>query len=204
MNGHGEFLAEVDRAVPGGLQHVNNEQGHFIRQTILPFYKDNVSVAKTFIPVFPISQSTFTAAVRGDLDVAKLIAKHCPFTGEVPDATLLSPQFIEYVFREAPKFACNLPRCPQLVAAFTPELLDFVMEQVRRYVYSEKIIKRLPVIKRRVYAHRKLVEWRNVKTLLFLGKLSTVASLNLEIVQFLGLAEPSWRRVLSLIARQIY
>jgi len=178
---------------------------HTIKNDILPEFAGNKLVALAFIPLYPFSQERFTHTVKADLDVAKTIARCCTFYGYVPYPTRTNVAFIDYVFREAPAFAYQLPRCSNLVRAFTSDLMELVMDRVRTGLYSEKMFKYLPVLKRRVYAHYKLVEYDQFVRLLVCKKLASVDTLNREVAEFLGLAvSRRWRGVLKLVAGQIY
>ena len=177
----------------------------WINDVVLPEFSGNKLVALEFIPIFPFSQERFKDEVKANLEVAKTVAKCCKFYGYIPYHTRASVAFIDFVFREAPTFAFQVPRCANLVRAVTPELMDLVMDRVRTGAYPEKIFKYLPLLKRRVYAHHKLVEHDYFMLLLFQKKLSSVESLNREVAEFLGLTiSRRWRSVLKLVADQVY
>jgi hypothetical protein len=203
-----EFLDKVERLYPGGLKNVTSSaQKWVIKLQVLPAFRNNRLVAAAFIPLFPCAETSFDDSVKNDVKVACVVVKHCKFFGgEIPYSVRVMPEFVDFVFREAPEYAHRIPRGRSLVLTFTPGLMEHVMQKIKRGTYSETILKRLPVLKRRVYAHQKLVEHEQFLVLTMQENVRRIpVELRRHVADFLGLATSRrWRSILSLIERQIY
>jgi len=169
-----------------------------------PSLQKNVEIAACILRIDAWKRWLFEDEVCYDLTVVKILMEH----EMVPPQVLKDPAIIDYVFRENPGYVRHLPR-GRLIRAFTPTLLEHVMEKIRTMVYSQKLLKDIPVIVRRTYAHHKIRERSSFLELVFENRTNLVSRLPVELKKevagFLGLVvSQRWLDVLHLVQRQIY
>jgi hypothetical protein len=157
----------------------------------------------TSVGVFDLSDFAMVKAAVKQFRVAPHVA------GSLPDEINHNPAFVEFVFREAPHFAPYVHPSQACNDVFTPTFMEHVMTQIRTMVYSEKIIKYVPLVKRRLYAHHKLNERESFHQLLFEDRRNIVSrlpsELKREVAGFLGLVTSErWLNVLTLVNKQVY
>ena len=119
-----------------------------------------------------------------------------------------NPEFIEFVFREAPHYAKYIDPSQELMKTFTPKLMEHVMNKIHTMAYSQQMMMYLPLVQRRMYAHHKVREREGFHMLLFKGKnvVSRLPSeLKQEVANYLGLVKSRrWLQILELVNRQVY
>jgi hypothetical protein len=198
------FCHKFDRVTKGGT---------YLRwgvvTMVLPRYSTNRLVAKHLIPLFPTSYGEFDASVLADYSVACVVAKHCAFCVCVPSFkyALTSIPFIDYVFREAPAYSHHIPDTEKKTAAFTPALIEYVMQKIKLGIYSQKLMKQIPGMKRRRYARNKLREYEHFVLLIHYDRRMQGLTTDLQrlVGNYLNLATSrAWRQILHLVTTHIY
>lgn len=174
-----------------------------------PVFQKNVEIAKLILSVDPSYVYLFNGPVLYDVEVAKLVVKPLRYPFHFPKSVVDHPEFVEFVFRENPYYARFVAPGPCVDQVFTPQFLEFVMGQVRSMRFSHEVIRSIPVVKRRVYAHMKLRERDAFHELIFEDRGNIVsrlpAVLKQQVAAHLGLVTSArWRQVLCLIENGIY
>ena len=199
-------LIKVSGHTPAKYQEVRRAVG-LICQT--PSFQLDVEIAKIILNVDPTYLYLFGGEVMYDLDVAKSVVKHLMYKFHFHKSVVDHPAFIEFVFRENPSYARFIAQGPCVDRVFTPQFLEFVMGRVRTMRYPHEVIMSVPVVKRRIYATRKLREREAFHELIFEGRRNIVSRLptvmKQQVATYLGLVTSErWLQVLRLIEHGIY
>ena len=172
-------------------------------------FQRNVDIAKIILNIDPTYTYIFSGDVMYNVDVAKLVVKHLRYQFHFHQSVVDHPEFVEFVFRENPYYARFVVPGPCVDQVFTPQFLEFVMGQVRSMLFSHEVIVYIPVVKRRIYADRKLREREGFRELIFEDRGNIVsrlpAVLKQQVALHLGLVTSArWLQVLRLIEHGIY
>lgn len=174
-----------------------------------PVFQKDTDIAICILRIDPLQYFVFHESIHLNMQVAKLLVRRPTFNLPLNPIVTTRREFIDYVFREQPHYASQLPRGTAMLEAFTPELTEYVMQKVCRKVYSHRILKEVPVWVRRVYAHDKLRERDSFHRLLFESRTNIVTrlprELKMHVADMLGLVKSNhWFSLLTLVKRQIY
>jgi hypothetical protein len=121
--------------------------------------RKSVDAAKWAVPRAPQTYVLFRQEVLQRMDVALLVVESNPWGAALPVSIVTDPIFIEYVFRQCPKWAKFIPKCDGRTIAFQKtKLIDCVMEHIRNERCSANVLKYVPTLKVVTYAACKLRE----------------------------------------------
>ena len=206
-----EFCKEIDvelikESGPAKYREVRKAVGLICRTHA---FQRNVEIAKVILTVDWTYTYLFAGDVMYNVDVAKLVVKHLMYEYHFHQSVVDHPEFVEFVFRENPYYARFVVPGPCVDQVFTPQFLEFVMEQVRSMRFSHEVIVSIPVVKRRMYANRKLRECEGFRELIFEDRGNIVSRLPIVLKQhtaaYIGLVTSArWLQVLKLIEHGIY
>lgn len=174
-----------------------------------PSLRRNVEVMLSITAFSPKAIRMFDLS---DLTLVKAAVKQFPLAsyivGHIPYQVNKNPEFIEFVYREAPHYAKFIEPSQALMKTFTPKLMEHVMNKIHTMVYSQQMMMYLPLVQRRMYAHHRVRERQGFHMLMFEGP-NVVSRLPTElkraVADYLGLVKSRrWLQVLELVNRQLY